>query len=156
MSYFKIYGMRSNIGISVFMSDCCLTSCYHDFSHIMFRNRLYFDEMMIIMNIKFKQWWPSIPPLSIKQQKVKQWWSTIPPISIKQNKRKSTQWWSSISHINKAKSLKSDGHQFHQYQQNEQSHLISTELTEHKQTTTYDVGNPSPICDFLLNSDQEA
>ena len=39
----------------------------------------------------------------------------------------------------------SDGHQFHQYQQNEQSitsHLILTELTEHKtKTTTYDVDN---------------
>ena len=28
--------------------------------------------------------------------------------------------------------LNSDGHQFHQYQQNEQSPLILTELTEHK------------------------
>jgi len=35
-------------------------------------------------------------------------------------------------------SLKNDGHQFHQYQQN-------NELTEHeKNTTTYDVGNPGP------------
>jgi len=33
--------------------------------------------------------------------------------------------------------LKNDGHQFHQYQQNEQSPLILTELTaEHKKTTT--------------------
>jgi hypothetical protein len=30
----------------------------------------------------------------------------------------------------------SDGHQFHQYQQNEQSPLILTELTEHKKNTT--------------------
>ena len=29
-------------------------------------------------------------------------------------------------------SLNSDGHQFHQYQQNEESPLIPTELTEHK------------------------
>jgi hypothetical protein len=29
-------------------------------------------------------------------------------------------------------SLNNDGHQFHQYQQNEQSPLILTELTEHK------------------------
>ena len=28
----------------------------------------------------------------------------------------------------------SDGHQFHQYQQNEQSPLIPTELAEHKKT----------------------
>ena len=28
--------------------------------------------------------------------------------------------------------LNSDGHQFHQYQPNEQSPLILTELTEHK------------------------
>jgi hypothetical protein len=28
--------------------------------------------------------------------------------------------------------LNSDGHQFHQYQQNEQSLLILTELSEHK------------------------
>jgi hypothetical protein len=35
------------------------------------------------------------------------------------------------------------GHQFHQYQENEQSPLILAELTEHKtNTTTYDVGNP--------------
>jgi hypothetical protein len=32
------------------------------------------------------------------------------------------------------KSLNSDGHQFHQYQQNEQSPLTLTELTEHKVT----------------------
>ena len=36
----------------------------------------------------------------------------------------------------------SDGHQFHQYQQNEQSSLILTELTEHRTTTTCDVENP--------------
>jgi hypothetical protein len=51
--------------------------------------------------------------------------------------------------------LNSDGHQFHQYQQNGQSPLISTELTKHKKTTTYDVGNLGPTCDLLLNSDQE-
>ena len=34
------------------------------------------------------------------------------------------------------------GHQFHQYQRNEQSQLILIELTEHKRKiTTYDVGN---------------
>ena len=50
--------------------------------------------------------------------------------------------------------LNSDGHQFHQYQQNELSYLILTELTEqsyliltelikHKiKTTTYNIGNP--------------
>jgi len=38
-------------------------------------------------------------------------------------------------------SLNSDGDQFHQYQQNEQSLLIATELTEHNDNTTYDVGN---------------
>jgi hypothetical protein len=37
--------------------------------------------------------------------------------------------------------LNSDGHQFHQYQQNEQSPLILSELTEHKKTMTYDLGN---------------
>ena len=42
-------------------------------------------------------------------------------------------------------SLNSDGHQFHQYQQNEQAPLVLTELTEHKKkTTTYDVGNTGP------------
>jgi hypothetical protein len=39
-------------------------------------------------------------------------------------------------------SVNSDGHQLHQYQQNEQSPLILTELVEHKSTTTYDAGNP--------------
>ena len=42
------------------------------------------------------------------------------------------------------KSLNSDSHQFHQYQQTKQSPLILIELTEHKKTTTYDVGNPGP------------
>jgi hypothetical protein len=44
--------------------------------------------------------------------------------------------------INKHKTdwnLKSDGHQFHQYQQNEQS-----PLTENKKAMTYNVGNPNP------------
>ena len=44
----------------------------------------------------------------------------------------------------KKESLNSDGHQFHQYQQNEQSPLILTELTEHNKTT-FDVGNPVPV-----------
>ena len=34
--------------------------------------------------------------------------------------------------------------QFHQYQQNEQSHLIQTEITQHKKTMPYDVRNPDP------------
>ena len=38
--------------------------------------------------------------------------------------------------------LNSDGHRFHQYQQNEQPPLILTKLTEHKKTT-YDFGKPS-------------
>ena len=42
-------------------------------------------------------------------------------------------------------SLNRDGHQFHQYQQNEQSPLSLTEITEQKNnTTTYDVENPGP------------
>ena len=36
------------------------------------------------------------------------------------------------------KSLNNDGHQFYQYQQNEQSPLILTELTEHGNKTTKD------------------
>jgi hypothetical protein len=39
-------------------------------------------------------------------------------------------------------SVNSDGHQLHQYQQNEQSPLTLTGLVEHKNTTTYDAGNP--------------
>jgi len=31
-----------------------------------------------------------------------------------------------------------------QYQQNKQSLLISTDFTEHKKTTTYEVENPGP------------
>jgi hypothetical protein len=31
----------------------------------------------------------------------------------------------------------SDGHQFHQYQQNRQPPLLSTELTEHEKDMTY-------------------
>jgi hypothetical protein len=41
-------------------------------------------------------------------------------------------------------SLNSEGQQFYQYQQNEQSPLILTELVEHKKTTAYYVGNPGP------------
>ena len=40
--------------------------------------------------------------------------------------------------------LNSDGHQFHQYQQNKQSPFILTDHSEHKKTTTCDVGNPCP------------
>jgi hypothetical protein len=44
------------------------------------------------------------------------------------------------TNISKTKeSLNSVGHQFHQYQQNEQSLLI---FTEHKKTTTNHIGNP--------------
>jgi hypothetical protein len=39
-------------------------------------------------------------------------------------------------------SLNSDGHQFHQYQQNEQLSLIITELTENK--PQHDIGNGGP------------
>ena len=39
-------------------------------------------------------------------------------------------------------SLNSDGHQFHQYQQNGQSPLILNELTECKEEHAYDIGNP--------------
>jgi len=39
----------------------------------------------------------------------------------------------------------SDGHQFHQYQQNEQSPLIITERAEHKNTTTCDIRNPGSV-----------
>jgi hypothetical protein len=37
------------------------------------------------------------------------------------------------------------GHQFYQYQQNKKSPFILIELTEHKKTGTYDVGNPG-VC----------
>ena len=40
-------------------------------------------------------------------------------------------------------SLNNDGQQFHQYQQDEQSPLIITHLTQ-KEITTYDVGNLCP------------
>jgi hypothetical protein len=43
------------------------------------------------------------------------------------------------SNINKTKeSLNSDGQQFHQYEQNEQSAFILTEFTEHKNMFTND------------------
>jgi hypothetical protein len=38
--------------------------------------------------------------------------------------------------------LNRDGHQFYQYQPSEHSPLILSKLTEHKNTTAYDVGNP--------------
>ena len=41
-------------------------------------------------------------------------------------------------------SLNSDDHQFHQYQQKEQSPLILTELIEHKRIMACDVGHPGP------------
>ena len=41
--------------------------------------------------------------------------------------------------------LNSDNHQFYQYQQNEWSLFILTEITEYKKKTiTYNVGNPGP------------
>ena len=39
-------------------------------------------------------------------------------------------------------SLNSDDIKFHQYQQNEQSPLILTELPNTQKTMTYDIGNP--------------
>jgi hypothetical protein len=45
----------------------------------------------------------------------------------------------------------SDGYQFHQYQQNKQSPLTLTELTEHNKTTTYDVGNPGKLHTLFRN-----
>ena len=47
-----------------------------------------------------------------------------------------------LSHLNmipiyEKKSLNSDGHQFHQYQQKEQSPLISTELTKSQKRTRH-------------------
>jgi hypothetical protein len=44
--------------------------------------------------------------------------------------------------------LKSDSHQFRQYQQNEQPPLILAEVTEHKKTTAYGVGNPVQLNKF--------
>jgi hypothetical protein len=42
-------------------------------------------------------------------------------------------------------SLNSDDHQFHQYQQNEQSPLTSNYyIGTYKKTTTCDIGNPGP------------
>jgi hypothetical protein len=55
-----------------------------------------------------------------------------------QSKEK-VEWWRHINYL-----INSGGHQFHQFQQNEQSSLILTELTEHKNPMTYDVGNPIP------------
>ena len=49
---------------------------------------------------------------------------------------------------NYEKSLNSDGHQFHQYQQNEQSPFASS---EHKKITAYDVGNQGPGSDMHKN-----
>jgi hypothetical protein len=42
-----------------------------------------------------------------------------------------------------------DGHQFHLYQQNVQSPLILTELTEHKKITTCDIGNPCSFKEYI-------
>jgi hypothetical protein len=41
--------------------------------------------------------------------------------------------------------LLSSGHQFHQYQQNEQPLFILIELTKHKKTTTCSVGDPGNV-----------
>ena len=49
---------------------------------------------------------------------------------------------------NYEKSLNSDGHQFHQNQQNEQSPFVSP---EQKKITAYDVGNPGPGSDMHKN-----
>ena len=49
------------------------------------------------------------------------------------------------TNINKTKeSLNSDGQQFHQYQQNEQSPLILTHWTHKKETKAYGIGNLDP------------
>jgi GTP-sensing pleiotropic transcriptional regulator CodY len=52
-----------------------------------------------------------------RKRNFKQWWSTIPPISTKQ-KKVETVMVDNSTNMNKTKeSLKSDGQQFHQYQQ---------------------------------------
>ena len=45
------------------------------------------------------------------------------------------------NHLSPRERLNSDGHQFHQYQQNKQSSLVLIEHTGHKKTMTYNVGN---------------
>ena len=42
------------------------------------------------------------------------------------------------------KVLNSNGHQFHKYQQHEQSSLILIELTEHTKKQKYVIRNPGP------------
>jgi len=37
-----------------------------------------------------------------------------------------------------------DGQQFHQYKQNGNKTTFSPQITEHKKTKTFDVGNPGP------------
>jgi hypothetical protein len=54
---------------------------------------------------------------------------------------KSNETCNSIKNIDTGDQLPRDGHQ---YQHKEQSPLILTELTEHKNTTTYDDENPVP------------
>ena len=46
--------------------------------------------------------------------------------------------------------INSDSHQFHQYQQNEQSPFNLTELTEHINPRTYGVGNPGPVIPIFI------
>jgi len=48
-------------------------------------------------------------------------------------------------------SLNSDGHQFHQYQQNEQSLLILTELSADRKTMTYADVIPGPGLGHVRN-----
>ena len=47
------------------------------------------------------------------------------------------------NYLSPKESLNSDGQQFHQYQQREQSPLTFTHWSQ-KKTTTYDAGNPYP------------
>jgi hypothetical protein len=69
-----------------------------------------------------KQWRSTISPISTKQRKLKQRWSTISSISTKQTRKIETVKVYHFTNINKKKeSLKSDGQQFHQYQQNKRT-----------------------------------
>ena len=100
-----------------------------------------------------------------EQSPLEQWWSTIPQVSTKRTITSLTVMVNKSTSINKTNNrlFNSDGQQFHQYQQNEQSPLeqwwSTNPLVSTKRTTTslaVMVNNSTSISktnNHLLNSD---
>ena len=110
--------------------------CYNILRHIIYNIS---DNCSVIQNYNalwYTQQLVSIKPTNVFMEKMK--WKTISCVHTRHK-------WGEITNWNpkyyEKKVFTCDGHQFHQYQQNEKSPLSLTHCTQNK-PMTYDVGNP--------------